>query len=196
MKKKNKLVYGVSVNDYDGRVKINGKMIKSYNTWKNMLERCYDDKLLKKYPTYTGCTVCEEWLYFSNFKKWFDEHYRWDLDEKGLRPCLDKDLLVKGNKIYSHDTCIFLPNSVNSFLANKQSRNTSGYIGVTWCKKHSKWEAQITDFNNGKNKFLGYFIDILDAHFSYVKARKIQCEKVKEYLRSLGYKEDVVSKIR
>lgn len=135
MKKKNKLVYGVGVNDYEGRVKINGKMIKSYNTWKNMLERCYDDKLLKKYPTYTDCTVCEEWLYFSNFKKWFDEHYRWDLDEKGLRPCLDKDLLVKGNKIYSPDTCIFLPNSVNSFLANKQSRNTSGYIGVTWCKK-------------------------------------------------------------
>lgn len=196
MKKKNKLVYSVGVNDYEGRVKINGKMIKSYDTWKHMLERCYDEKYLSKRPTYIGCTVCDEWLYFSNFKKWFDENYRWDLDEEGLRPCLDKDLLVKGNKIYSPNTCIFLPNNVNSFMTNKQSHNTSGYIGVTWCKKYGKWEAQIKDFVTSRNKFLGYFENILDAHLAYVDGRKNQCEKVKEYLRSLGYEEDVISKIR
>ena len=71
----------------------------SYYKWKNMVQRCYDKKVHKKYkPEYKDKSVCEEWLNYSNFRIWFDEHYV---------PCnnnqidLDKDLLVQGNKVYS-----------------------------------------------------------------------------------------------
>ena len=70
---------------------------KSYNTWKSFLERCYDDKYKSKHPTYNECTVCNEWLYYPNFKKWFDENY-YEID--GERMELDKDILVLGNIIY------------------------------------------------------------------------------------------------
>lgn len=195
MRKKYKLVYGVGVNDYKGKISVEGKFIKSYETWKNMLDRCYSEKHQDKCPTYIGCTVSEEWLSFSNFKKWFDEHYRWDLDELGLRPSLDKDLLSEDNKVYSAETCVFLPNKVNSFLANKQSNNTSGFTGVYWDKRASKWRAQINDFHTGKKKYLGLFTDIELANQSYIKAREIESLKVKDYLRELGYGDNIIDKI-
>ena len=83
---KKQLIFGIGVNDYDGHVRINGKIIKSYDVWHSMIERCYSKKSHKKRPTYIGCKVHKEWLYFSNFKKWFDENYI-----EGYE--LDKDIL-------------------------------------------------------------------------------------------------------
>lgn len=62
--------------------------------------------LPKNKPTYEGCTVCDEWLYFSNFKKWFDENYI-----EGFQ--LDKDIIIRGNKVYSPQTCCFVPKEIN-----------------------------------------------------------------------------------
>lgn len=107
MLKKSKLVQGVGINDFTGSISVNGKVIISYQYWLNMLERCYSQKYHNRKPTYNGCTVCEEWLYFTNFKKWFDENYR-----EGFH--LDKDILVKGNKIYSPSECCFVPLYINN----------------------------------------------------------------------------------
>jgi len=86
----------------------------SYYKWKNMVQRCYDKKVHKKYkPEYKDKSVCEEWLNYSNFRIWFDEHYV---------PCnnnqidLDKDLLVQGNKVYSPETCVFLLHYQNTMF--------------------------------------------------------------------------------
>ena len=80
----------------------------SYNSmnakscWKNMIKRC-DNKLKnRKYD----CYCCDEWLIFENFKKWFDKNY-YQIENE--RMALDKDILFKGNKIYSPETCIFVP---------------------------------------------------------------------------------------
>lgn len=190
-----RLVYGVGVNDYEGGVKANGKAIKSYRTWSNLLKRCYSQTYQERKPSYKGCSVCKEWLYFSNFKKWFDENYRFDLEEKGVRLDLDKDLLSGKSKVYSPDTCIFLPHRINTFITNKYNTNTSGYIGVHRHKSSNKWESQTSDFNTNKNKYLGLFTNPEEASQAYVNARKIEAEKAKQYLRELGYTEDVVSKI-
>lgn len=64
-------VYGVGINDYTGRIWIDGKTINSYQVWINMLMRCYDYKFQNRNTTYIGTTVCDEWLYSSKFKKWF-----------------------------------------------------------------------------------------------------------------------------
>lgn len=123
MRKRNKLVHGVGVNDanypvvnYSSTNKITGKPTQTicifYNTWKAMLERCYSESLKRRRPSYIGCTVCEEWLLFSNFKVWMETQ-----DWKGNQ--LDKDLLIEHNKVYSPETCLFLSREVNSFLTSR-----------------------------------------------------------------------------
>lgn len=119
----NKLVCGVGVNDYEEPVKITGKNVECYDCWSHMLRRCYDSKCQIKHPTYIGCTVCDEWLYFSNFKKWYDENYR-----EGFH--IDKDILVEGNKVYSPDTCRFVPRNINNILNSRGNARGDLPLGI------------------------------------------------------------------
>lgn len=189
-------VYNVGINDYNGRICINNKKIKSYQSWKDMLARCYSYSFHNKNPTYIGCTVCDDWLYFSKFKEWFDKNYRWDLDEQGIKLNLDKDLLSGESKIYSPETCVFLPKKINLFIANIQNNNVSGYTGVCWHKNNKKWVSRIHDFFTSKNKYVGQFNNIEDARDAYIEARKIEVLKVKEYLRELGYDKKIIDNIK
>lgn len=93
--------------------------------WHSMLQRCYDNKFHNRYPTYKDCTVCEEWLLLSNFKRWFDENY---IDGY----VLDKDILFKGNKVYSPNTCCFVPHEVNEMIHSIKKRELP--IGVHFHK--------------------------------------------------------------
>lgn len=171
---------------------------KCYTTWRDMLRRCYDKKYHIKKPTYKDIKVCKKWLTFSNFKKWFDKNYRFDLEEKGIKLQLDKDLLKENSKIYSPKTCVFIPDRVNSFIRDIQTRenNTSGYTGLSYDKKTSKWYVRITDFYTHKNISLGLFENKNMAVKAYEKARKLKAEIVKEYLTELHYDETIVEKIR
>ena len=91
-------VFGVGVTGLEPTVDENGKMLNSYKCWQNMLERCYSDKYQKKYPTYKGCYVSEGWLYYPNFKNWYDNNY-YEINNQTSQ--LDKDILIKYNKVYS-----------------------------------------------------------------------------------------------
>lgn len=187
-------VYGVGINDYNGTTRINGVELKSYKSWKRMLERCYSEKFLKNHPTYIGCKVCDEWLYFSNFKKWFDENYRFDLLDIGINIHLDKDILSdNNNKIYSPDTCVFIPSKINNFLTNKKKNNKYDCIGVSSFK--NKFKVLIKDFDTGKNKHIGYFDNISEAHIAYNNARNEEVKKVVKYMKNLGYDNNILDKI-
>lgn len=167
-----KLVYGIGINDSDESVKINGSLIKSYKTWIALLQRCYNLKTQEKYPTYIGCSVCEEWLYFSNFKKWYDENYI-----EGYQ--LDKDILMKGNKIYSPETCCFVPKRINSLIINGAGKRGKYPIGVFLCKKTGKY---IAHFSNAKKKHLGIYSNIEEAFNAYKIARESYIKDIaKEY---------------
>jgi hypothetical protein len=107
--------YGVGfVGDGEYKPSKNGKRTKVYDTWTNMLQRCYDLKCQQKHPTYKGCSVDKEWHNFQNFAQWVEENYPQD----GQNYQLDKDHLVKGNKIYSADTCCFLTHQQNNEVAH------------------------------------------------------------------------------
>lgn len=192
-----KKIFSVGVNDCDDKIKINCKNIRCYDVWRAMIDRCYNIKN-KDYNNYgyAGVCVCNEWLYFSKFKEWFDDKYPYNLEKLGVKLHLDKDLLSNDSKIYSPDTCIFLPNKVNNFLSNKYSTNTSGYTGVSWDKNRNKWVVNISDFNSNKYKKIGRFKNIEDARDAYIDARKTEVLKVKEYLRELGYDEEIINKIK
>lgn len=116
--KKRKLVYGVGINDM-----VSARKHPALQTWMMMLKRCYRKKDLKKEPTYIGCSVCEEWLTFSNFAKWYEENY-----VEGYE--LDKDLIKKGNKVYSPETCCFIPHKINQALTNRRLHRGTEPIGV------------------------------------------------------------------
>ncbi len=170
--------------------KVDGIQPKSYTVWKHMCNRAKN--YINTHPTYSNVTVCEEWHNYQNFAKWYDENYI-----EGYE--LDKDILQQDviNKIYSPETCCFLPKKINGFLTNNQSSNTSGYCGVSWHKVTKKWSSSIHSFGEKKSIHLGLFNNIEDASIAYVEARKVQAEKVKEYMRSLGhYSEDIIELIK
>ena len=138
----------------EGKYKIweNKKATKSYTCWTNILKRCYDPYILNKYPTYIDCYVCDEWLCFQNFAKWHEENY---YEVENCKMNLDKDILVKGNKIYSPETCIFVPNKINILFTKSDKARGEYPIGVSYCKGNNKLSATSND--GYKKVYLGYF---------------------------------------
>ena len=123
-------VCGVGVNDANYRVRAyvskSGEKTGDcpfYSRWKDMISRCYSSKFQERQPTYVGCSVADEWLTFSVFRKWM-ESQRW----RGLH--LDKDILVPGNKVYSPDLCVFITKMTNSFVVDSGSIRGDYPIGV------------------------------------------------------------------
>ena len=114
----------------EGKYKIsnNGRPCEYYVIWYNMLMRCYDLKYQEKQPTYKGCKVEEFLLNFQNMGKWIENNY---YEVPGERMCLDKDILHKGNKVYSRDTCIFVPERINLLFTKSDKSRGDNPIGVT-----------------------------------------------------------------
>lgn len=117
--------------------KQNGKTTKHYETWKNMLVRAYSNKYRLKYLSYKDVTVCEEWHCFQNFAKWFDENREEYMNEWHL----DKDILVKGNKIYSPETCCFVPSVINYLFTKREAKRGNLPIGVVFVKISERYQA-------------------------------------------------------
>lgn len=113
-------VYGVGIKGDKLPSQVKGKMIRSYRIWKEALRRCYDTKHLERYPTYKGCTVCDRWLNYENFYNDLPklEGYKsWLKDDPLDRYSLDKDMLSSSTKIYSPETCKFVPVGDNTRYA-------------------------------------------------------------------------------
>jgi hypothetical protein len=162
--KKTKLVFGVGINDadYAVRPKINGKVVPCpfYVAWTNMLSRCYNDGCHKNQPTYIGCTVDSEWLSFNSFKSWMIKQ-EWEGN------ALDKDLLIQGNKVYSHKACIFVSKLINSLLNKNLALRGEDPIGVAFHKVRGRYQASCRVY--GKIKYLGLYDTPEEAHEAYKK---------------------------
>jgi len=157
------LVQGVGINDADYKVltrSANGNVICNYyGRWVGMLRRCYSSEYQSRQPTYKGCTVCSEWLTFSNFKEWMEKQ-----DWKGKE--LDKDLLTQGNKIYSPLYCIFVDKKINTLTTTRKSLRGKYKVGVTSSKSGNKFVSICND-GNRKQVHLGVFITEQEAHNAY-----------------------------
>lgn len=145
-----KSIYGVGYIG-EGKYKTweNGKDTVTYKTWQNMLKRCYDAYYINKNPTYIDCYVCDEWLNFQNFAEWYKEEM---YECNGEKLELDKDILIKGNKIYSPETCIFVPQRVNSLFTKCDNVRGEYPVGVSYYKTSGKLLVQCRIFENGKSK--------------------------------------------
>ena len=182
-------VYGVGIIGNEKSIDENGQTIKSYLVWHSMLERCYSDECQKKNPTYKGCTVCSEWHIYSNFKKWYNDNY-YEIGTE--RMALDKDILVKGNKTYSPDTCVFVPQNINTLFTKCNKARGKYPIGVTFNKNKNKYTVFCNIFYNAKSKLkhLGYYNTIEDAFNAYKEFKEKRIKQVADY-----YKDKIPDKL-
>lgn len=141
----------IGVGEY--RAKIKGKLTRPYQTWISMMKRCYNAKTQILHPTYKGCTVCDEWHNFQNFAIWHTKNYI-----EGYH--LDKDILIKGNKIYSPSACSFVSRAVNNIQASAKRytfKNPQGevfdvYNLQEFCKKNNLTPSSMGKVHLGKRR--------------------------------------------
>ena len=154
-----------------------------YNKWKAMLSRCYNKKD-PKYKFYKKCSVSKEWLCFENFVReapilpGFVEMML--NQDKQITYTLDKDILQQGkdNKIYSKETCMWVPFSENrrqeaiDYRLNKDA--SSKYYGVVLDQGKYKVQSSVrTQYGNP----VGMYTD------------EIAAVNMREYFRRLNYPE-------
>lgn len=179
------IILGIGINDADYNVCImetigrreNGGYIQKcvwmcpfYSTWRNMVKRCYCAAAYNKDKQYKDCVVYEPWLTFSKFKAWMVTQ-----DWEGK--VLDKDLLVKGNKIYGPDTCIFISQTINIFIAERHTKRDLP-VGVTLDMRYKAcYLAQGRTSTNEKGKYLGRFKTPEEAHMAWLK-EKLEAAKI------------------
>ena len=153
---------------------------KHYETWKNMFTRCYSEKYHETRPTYKECTVCPEWHCFQNFARWYDENF---YNVNNERMSLDKDILVKGNKVYSPETCIFLPSVINSSFEIKKKNKDNLPTGI----RRKKWGYEL----QCNNTYIGIYKTLEEAINEYFRFKEKSildtANKYKDYLPEKVY---------
>jgi hypothetical protein len=136
----------------------------AYNTWTHMLERCYSKRTKERNPTYKDVNCNEHWHNFQNFAQWYEENY-YEIEGETMQ--LDKDILHKGNKIYSPNNCVFVPNFINSLFIKNDANRGEYPIGVSFDKKQNKFKAEYKDTFSRKGVYLGSYINSKKAFESY-----------------------------
>jgi len=169
-----RLVYGVGINDANYAVKstINGVAVwcPFYMKWRSMLRRCYCKTELARRPTYQGCVVCDEWIYFSNFKTWMETQ-----DWEGKQ--LDKDLIGDGS-IYSPTVCCFVELWLNTLFNGCTASRGLYPIGVTLDRNRFSVRLRV----NKTQTYIGSFDTPEEAGIAYQKAkRQYVMSKMKDY---------------
>jgi hypothetical protein len=177
-------VYGVGyLGEGEYKTRIKGIVTNHYKMWFPMMVRCYSDKYKTKQPSYTNVFASEEWHNFQTFSKWIDANY---YEIEGERMCLDKDILIKGNKIYSPDTCLIVPIKINNLFIKSASRRGNLPIGV----EKDEYGFRAAMCKQGKRNSFGHFKTPEEAFLTY----KIQKEQhIKEIADQ--YKDKIPKKI-
>ena len=156
-----------------------------YTKWTKMLQRCFDSKYKERQPTYKDVTCCERWLCFANFLEDLEvlkQEYSWNVDEK-LN--LDKDILNKGNKIYSLENCILVPNWINMLFVKRDAKRGNYPIGVNYNKRTKKYQARCSI--NKKLKRLGCYNTTEEAFNAYKIAKENEVKRVANECILKGY---------
>ena len=165
----------------EGKYKMseNGKHKKEFKIWYNMLMRCYDPKYQEERSTYKGCKVEDYLLNFQNMCEWLEKNC---YEISGERMELDKDILCKGNKVYSRHTCIFVPQRINSLLTKSDNSRGDNPIGVDQLPSGN----YIVQCNNefGKSVYLGTYLTKEEAFQVYKQHKEKVIKKVIDSYKS------------
>lgn len=169
--KSHPLLYGVGILGNEGMINKQGCCEYEYKLWSTMLQRAYCDKLHERSPTYKGCKTSENFNHYPYFKEWCNKQI--GFGNKGW--ALDKDVLVKGNKVYSEDMCCFVPKEINNCIL-RGNREKSHIVGVTKQSSNCGFSASLSV--EGRMKFLGMFSTELEAFLAYKQAKEARIKDV------------------
>jgi hypothetical protein len=192
-------IYGVGINDSDYLTQetVDGKRIicPFYQKWKGMLERCYSRAYTNRTGSkaYKDSTVCEEWLVFSVFKTWMESQQWQGLD-------LDKDMMYPGNKLYSPETCAFIPRKINVLFTDRRRSKGDYPLGV---HKRKPGKDMVNDyskpfvsegFTGEKNKHLGVYATATEAHRAWQLGKIQVLRAVVDEWKSFEHYKELVGK--
>ena len=138
-----------------------GKGTKLYSTWANIKDRTAN-KNNKQYSDYGGRNIImwEDWFNnFTTFREW-SLNNRYTEDDKSLSiDRIDND----GN--YEPSNCRWTTKNIQARNTRMQINNTSGFRGVSWNKRNSKFMSYLSV--NYKRKHLGYFLTAVEGAIAY-----------------------------
>lgn len=180
-----KLVNGIGTNEGKCLAVKDGKPTKEYRAWRDMLFRC-TEKCWIKNPSYIGTTCSENFKNYSYFYEWCQTQVGFgNKDEKDKIWHLDKDILLKGNKHYSEDTCVFVAKRVNLLLTKSDASRGCYPIGVYWIKSRDRFRS-LCGNGIGKLEHLGYFDTEKEAFLAYKTFKEALIKEVaNEYKEQL-----------
>lgn len=178
-------VHGVGMlgkGNFLSRTKIGG-ITREYGVWSAMMDRCYGRTDKDTARVYGDCVVSDDWQNFQVFAEWCQTQQ--ELHHKGY--ALDKDILLKNNRVYGPYFCAFVPAHINSAVTLEKHTNTTGYPGV-WVNGSGGFTAEIT--TNGSVQSLGTFKSAVIAYTVY-RAMK------EAYVKTLAtvYKDGISEKV-
>ena len=169
-------VYGVGyigVGKYKSRENCNKKDNSYYEDWLDLLKRGFDNKYKEKRPTYKDVTVNEECFCLQNFGVWWENNY---YEIEGEQMCIDKDILCKGNKEYSFNTMIFVPQRINLLFVKCDGSRGNLPIGVSYHKETNKYMARCQTLEC--QKYLGLYNTSEEAFLAYKEFKEQYIKQV------------------
>lgn len=161
------------------KVSKNGDHTKCYRTWKDMLKRCYNSEYKEKHPAYKDCKVEPYLLNFQNMAEFYESIY---YEVPSERMELDKDILFKGNKVYSRETCVFVPQKINVLFVKRENNRGKNPIGVS---EHNGEYRAYSNNGNGKIIYLGVHKTSKEAFQSYKKYKEHLIKKTADEYKEL-----------
>lgn len=157
----------------------NGEKIKEYTVWIGMINRCYCDNSNNRSKSYFNCSIAEEWLFFPNFYNWIISQPNYEKWKNNSGWHLDKDIIKKGNTIYSPEKCCLVPHYINTIFKSTKTRRGSLPIGVGK-ERNGRYFAQCGNPFTGKNDHLGTYDTPEEAFYAYKKHRELLFKQIAE----------------
>lgn len=154
--------------------------------WRGIVNRTLSKTFKRDHPTYRNVTICDEWLLFSNFANWAFAEYK-----EGLT--IDKDILAVSNKIYSPETCCFVPHYINVAAVSRPKAGKLS-LGVYKYTKRGKlvYKQNCTDFKSGGIYRKEYYNTQQEAHRAWQEGKiKYLNDMLNYYAKQKYYRQDV-----
>lgn len=151
---------------------------KIYDVWSNMLQRCYSKVLQTKEPSYVGCEVCLPWQNFQIFARWYEDNC------PNEDYSLDKDIKIKGNKLYSPDTVLFVPPAINKLFVKQHTQRGCLPIGVQQPKKYVRFLAVCTNPLTKTVDKIGLYDTPEQAFMAYKEHKELIIRQMAEIYKS------------
>lgn len=177
-------VYGVGISGNKYPIYRNNRNTIEYNAWRGIIQRCYDPLYRSKWKTYEDVKCCTEWLLYDNFYEWIITQENYEKWKSIKRRCVDKDILIKGNKIYCPEACSLVPPRINALFTKADISRGNLPIGVMLNKRDNTYIAEVDD--NNKHIYLGKYKNQRDAFEVYKEAKEKIIKRIAEEEYSAG----------